>query len=232
MTTNYERAFAKRPDVYAAWLQLNGAIKAGMDLRRYELATLAAARRLRSSYCCLAHGTVLIENFGEPVREIAIDHRSAGLDELDIGVMDLAERVVEDATSIDDAYMQRLRKLGLSETEIMDVVLAAAARCFFSKTLDALDVRADGGIASWSRGCARRSSSAGPSPTLRECSEASRIRPATSSSRGTPLSPAETGCQPPPEVRGPPGHGGNSFNPSVERGSLDSPDCLLDLAQR
>ena len=26
-----------------------------MDLRRYELATLAAARQLRSSYCCLAH---------------------------------------------------------------------------------------------------------------------------------------------------------------------------------
>jgi alkylhydroperoxidase family enzyme len=143
MTTNYERAFAKRPDVYAAWLQLNGAIKAGMDLRRYGLATLAAARRLCSSYCCLARGTVLIESFREPVREIAVDHRSAGMDELDIGVMDLAERVVEDATSIDDAYLQRLRKLGLSETEIMDVVLAAAARCFFSKTLDALDVRAD-----------------------------------------------------------------------------------------
>jgi hypothetical protein len=56
MTTNYERAFAKRPDVFAAWQQLNGAIKAGMDLRRHELATLAAARRLRSSYCALAHG--------------------------------------------------------------------------------------------------------------------------------------------------------------------------------
>ena len=27
-----------------------------MDLRRYELATLAAARRLRSSYCSLAAG--------------------------------------------------------------------------------------------------------------------------------------------------------------------------------
>ena len=44
------------PSVYAAWRQLNGAIKAGMDLRRYELATVAAARRLRSSYCMLAHG--------------------------------------------------------------------------------------------------------------------------------------------------------------------------------
>jgi uncharacterized peroxidase-related enzyme len=141
--TNFERAFAERPEVLAAWVQLNTAIKAGMDLRRYELATLAAARRLRSSYCCLAHGTVLIEQFDEPVLEIALDHRAAGLDEVDVAVMDLAEQVVDDATSIDDADLQPLRDLGLSETEIMDVVLAAAARCFFSKTLDAIGVRAD-----------------------------------------------------------------------------------------
>jgi alkylhydroperoxidase family enzyme len=140
---NLERAFTERPEAYAAWVQLNGAIKARMDLRRYELATLAAARRLRSSYCCLAHGSVLVEQFGEPVREIALDHRAAGLDEIDVAVMDLAERVVDDATSIEDADLQRLRDLGLSEADIMDVVLAAAARCFFSKTLDALGVRAD-----------------------------------------------------------------------------------------
>ena len=143
MATNYERAFAQRPEVYRAWGQLTGAIKAGMDLRRYELATLAAARGLRSSYCCLAHGKVLLEQFGEPAREIALDHRAAGLDEVDVAVMDLAERVVDDATSIDDTDLQRLRDLGLSETEIMDVVLAAAARCFFSKTLDALGVLPD-----------------------------------------------------------------------------------------
>ncbi len=143
MPTNYEVAFAERPDVYAAWMQLNGSIKESMDLRRYELATLAAARRLRSSYCCLAHGTVLAERFGEPVREIALDHRAAGLDEVDVAVMDLAERVVDDATSIGDDDLRRLRDLGLSETEIMDVVLAAAARCFFSKTLDALGVLPD-----------------------------------------------------------------------------------------
>jgi alkylhydroperoxidase family enzyme len=143
VTTNYERAFAERQEVLAAWGQLNGAIKARMDLRRYELSTLAAARRLRSSYCSLAHGTVLLERFGEPVREIALDHRAAGLDEVDVAVMDLAEQVVDDATSIGDADLQRLRDLGLSEVEIMDVVLAAAARCFFAKTLDALGVRPD-----------------------------------------------------------------------------------------
>jgi alkylhydroperoxidase family enzyme len=145
MTTNFERAFADRPEVYAAWVALNGAIKQGMDLRRYELATLAAARRLRSSYCCLAHGRVLHEQFGEPVAEIVLDHRAAGLDEIDVAVMDLAERVVDDATGIGEAELEPLRDLGLSGTEIMDVILAAAARCFFSKTLDALGVEPDAG---------------------------------------------------------------------------------------
>jgi alkylhydroperoxidase family enzyme len=143
MTTNFERAFESRPEVYEAWGRLNGAVKAGMDLRRYELATFAAAQRLHSSYCSLAHGLVLRDRLGEPVLEIATDRDNAGLDEVDLAVMELAERVVDDATSIGDADLERLRGLGLSETEIMDVVLAAAARCFFSKTLDALGVLPD-----------------------------------------------------------------------------------------
>jgi alkylhydroperoxidase family enzyme len=141
--TNYERAFDERPEVYAAWRQLANAIQARMDLRRFELVTLAAAQRLRSSYCSLAHGKVLLERLGEPVREIALDRRAAGLDEVDLAVMDLAERVVDDATAIGDADLQRLRDLGLADAEIMDVVLAAAVRCFFSKTLDALGVLPD-----------------------------------------------------------------------------------------
>jgi hypothetical protein len=78
---------------------------------------------------------VLREIFGEPVRQIALDHRAAGLKDL------------------------RLRDLGLSETEIMDVVLAVAARCFFSKTLDALGVRADSAA-----------------PTIRKCGLRPRVR--------------------------------------------------------
>jgi hypothetical protein len=31
---------------------------------------------------------------------LLLDHRAAGLDEVDVAVMDLAERVVDDATSI------------------------------------------------------------------------------------------------------------------------------------
>ena len=65
---NFAAAFSARPDVYASWMQLNGAIKSNMDLRRYELATLAAARRLRSSYCALAHGTCSATGSSGPTR--------------------------------------------------------------------------------------------------------------------------------------------------------------------
>ncbi len=148
MPTNYENAFAERPDVYAAWQQLNAAIKSHLDLRRYELVTFAAARRLRSSYCCLAHGRVLMNKLNAPIREIAIDHHNAGLAPVEVAIMDLADKVAGDATSMSQADLQRLRDFGLADAEILDVVLAAAVRCFFSKTLDAMCVRADHEFAS------------------------------------------------------------------------------------
>lgn len=142
---NFTRAFSLRPTVYAAWRQLNGAIKSGMDLRRYELATVAAARRLRSSYCTLAHGSVLMDKFldADSVVAVVTDHRGAGLSATDVAVMDLADKVADDATAVQPADIERLRTAGLSDAEIVDVVLAAAARCFFSKTLDALGVEPD-----------------------------------------------------------------------------------------
>jgi alkylhydroperoxidase family enzyme len=142
MPMNMERAFEERPAVYAAWRGLVGAITENMELRRYELATFAAAQRLHSTYCSIMHGNILREQVGEDVVAIVNDRESA-LHEVDLAVMDLAERVVVDATSITQDDLQRLRDLGLTDADIMDVVLAAAARCFFSKTLDALCVQAD-----------------------------------------------------------------------------------------
>lgn len=148
--SNQTRLFAHRPKVHAAWEQLRTAVTENMDARRYELATVAAARELRSSYCVLAHGKVLIDRLSfEPaaVRDLVADHRAANLDDVDAAVMDLAEKVVRDATSVTEADIDRLRELGLSDPEILDVVLAAAARCFYSKTLDALGVEPDASYA-------------------------------------------------------------------------------------
>jgi uncharacterized peroxidase-related enzyme len=142
---NLTRLFALRPAVYQAWRQLSEAIKANMDLREYELATLAAARTLRSSYCALAHGKVLRDRFydADTVVGIATDHRRAGLAAADVAVMDFAGQVASDAASVTAADVAALRACGLSDTSILDVALAAAARCFFSTVLDAMGTEPD-----------------------------------------------------------------------------------------
>jgi len=132
---NYNRLFARRPAVYEAWRQLNGAIRSEMDLRRYELATVAAAQQLRSSYCSIAHGKVLVEKFGlRPGDEVSDEEQA---------VQELARKVAADALSVTDADYDRLRGFGLDDDGIFDVVLAAAARTFFCKAIDATGVQPD-----------------------------------------------------------------------------------------
>src|SRR5690348_283304 len=96
---NYTRVFANRPAVLEAWRALNGAVKASMDPRRYELATVAAALRLRSSYCALAHGKVLADQFDGPaaVSSIATAPDTAPLTPIDRAVMALADKVAAGA---------------------------------------------------------------------------------------------------------------------------------------
>ena len=141
---NYTRILALRPAVLRGWQGLNGAIK-GMDARRYEVATTAAALRLRSSYCALAHGDVLARNHmsADAVRALATGAESAELTEVDHAVARLADKVAAGAANMRPEDLDDLRALGFADDEVLDVVLAAAARCFFSTVLDAVGAQPD-----------------------------------------------------------------------------------------
>ena len=142
---NYAKVFGQRPAVYAAWKQLGGAIGGAMDPRRYELATLAAARVLRSSYCALAHGKILAEQFlgPETTRAVADGDADTVLDPVDAEIVRFATLVARDAAAVTAKDVDRLRAVGLSDEDILDVTLAVAARCFFSTVLEALGVQPD-----------------------------------------------------------------------------------------
>jgi uncharacterized peroxidase-related enzyme len=142
---NYAAAFATRPDVAEAWNTLNDAIRSHMDRRRYELVTIAAARAYRSTYCTAAHSKFLRDVCGDEstMRAVAAAPSGADLDAADRALVGFATHVADDASSITAADVQELRDHGLSDEEIVDVVLAASARAFFTKTLDALGVQAD-----------------------------------------------------------------------------------------
>ena len=63
---NWARAFSLRPAVMDGWAALLRSIQSNLPVRTYELATLAAARALRSTYCALAHGSVLADKVFDP----------------------------------------------------------------------------------------------------------------------------------------------------------------------
>lgn len=136
---NYTRAFSGRPEVYQGWLALKDAITSGMDARLYELATVAAATAIRSSYCSLAHGRLLATRYypAEKVIAIAADDPGDALDAADAAVIRFARKVAQEAEKITQEDVDQLHDLGFSDTDVFNVIVAAAARCFFSKVLDA-----------------------------------------------------------------------------------------------
>lgn len=145
---NWAVALGGRPAVLAAWQQLNVTIRDGMDRRRYELATIAAAQALRSTYCAIAHTWVLSQKLdlvaADELPQMLTDRaHAAGLSDVERAVMDFAEQVARDAAAVTEADVQRLRDLGLSDDDVLDVALAAGARCFFAAVLDAVGAQAD-----------------------------------------------------------------------------------------
>ena len=142
---NYTKAFSHRPDVMRGWQQLIGAVRSNMDLRIYELATLAAATGLRSSYCALAHGKVLVSKFysAPEVASIARDYATSGLAENEVALMAFAEKVATRANEITNSDVDELRSHGFTDAEIFDIAATAAARSFFSKLLDAMGAAPD-----------------------------------------------------------------------------------------
>jgi uncharacterized peroxidase-related enzyme len=142
---NWAKAFSLRPDVMSGWTALLRSIQSNLPVRTYELATLAAARALRSSYCSLAHGSVLATKVFDPVAVTAIMTGSpeSPLAPGEHAMMAFVEKVVVNADRITPEDIEGLRSHGYRDEEIFDVAAAAAARCFFSKLLDALGVQAD-----------------------------------------------------------------------------------------
>jgi len=147
---NHTQAFSARPDVLQGWLALKDAITSGMDPRLYELATVAAATAIRSSYCSLVHGNILATGYYPAEQVVSIagdgDETGAALDAADAAVVRFARKVAEEAEQITPEDVGELRRLGFSDADVFNVILAAAARCFFSKVLDATGTLPDAAL--------------------------------------------------------------------------------------
>ena len=143
---SYTQMMAINPEAHEAFEALVRAIVPSIGVRNFELATLAAARAIRSPHCLLAHGrkTLRAGAMDEAqLEKLARDHTAAGLSDADVAVMDFAERLSTDAASMTDADTQALRDVGFTDRQIVDIALSAGIRNYFSRVLQALAVPVD-----------------------------------------------------------------------------------------
>ncbi len=141
----FVQAFSHHPEAFSAWDRLVTTLYEGMDRRRCELATLAAARVMRSTCCSIAHGRTLRDRFFSPaeVTQIAVDHHHAGLEPVEVAIVDFAEKAANDPASIEADDVNVLKNFGLSDREIFDVVFAVAVRAFLTTLIESLGAQAE-----------------------------------------------------------------------------------------
>ena len=84
---------------------------------------------MHSSYCMLAHGKILRQQFYAPDQLAAIAQATTStvLAPMDQAIMHFAEQIVRDAAAISEADIQPLRDHSLTDAEIFDIAAAAAA---------------------------------------------------------------------------------------------------------
>ncbi len=90
----------------------------------------------------MQHGAALrAESFSpEQVAALAAgDYRGAGLSPADAAIAAFAAAVVTRSDELTQSDIDALRRHGLEDAEIFDVILAATARVFWSRTCDAID---------------------------------------------------------------------------------------------
>ena len=140
---SYTQAMAINPEAHEALEALIRAVVPSIGVRTFELATLGAARGIRSPHCLLAHGRKTLKAGAMDEAQLeraARDYTDADLSDADVAVMRFAERLSTDAASMTDADTQTLRDHGFSDRQIVDITLTAAARNYFSRALRALAV--------------------------------------------------------------------------------------------
>jgi uncharacterized peroxidase-related enzyme len=142
---NTSKVFSPRPEVLEAWRGFQGSIRKNLRLRRYELVTMAAAQALHCRYCVLAHGNILLKNgFSlEQLRALLTDYHIAGLEAVEVAMMDFARKISLHAYEMTSADVDALHAFGLDDLEIFDIVLTATMRSFASKTFGALGAEPD-----------------------------------------------------------------------------------------
>lgn len=136
------RCMTTRPDLLPAYTDFVEAVRRGftLSMREWKLITLVAARYVPSTHCSYVYAQQLVDDLGSKEAVIAVqrDFRRAGLPVKDVEMLTYAEKVVRAPQTIERVDIERLRRAGFEDRQIMDIALCAAFRCFIGRFFDAV----------------------------------------------------------------------------------------------
>lgn len=140
------RALAVRPEVANAQSALRDNLlgdASSLGKRRSDLIALAVSAINGCAYCATAHAGMMVarQDLSEDeVARLLKDWRALELDPADRAMLEFAEKLTFDPSSITDADIESLREAGLSDLNIYDAVLLTAYRNFINRVNDGLGV--------------------------------------------------------------------------------------------
>ena len=122
---NVMQAFAYRPHQYRAFFDYHDALVEHSPLSRGEIEMIIVAVSGTNDclYCVVAHGA-MVRIYGEDphlAEQLATDHRTADISEAHTAMLDVAVKLTESPTAIEESDLERLREHGFSDEEIWDI---------------------------------------------------------------------------------------------------------------
>lgn len=135
---NVFRVYSFRPERLSAWFshykQLHEPTE-NLSAAEREMIAVAVSMANGCLYCLVAHGAALREALGDPILadRITLDYKRAGLSAKLTAILDFAVRLTKTPLECLESDLERLRRLGLTEYEVWDVIEIAAMYNFTNR---------------------------------------------------------------------------------------------------
>lgn len=127
---NIFKTFAHSPAVLESYLNFSGALNnAKLPAKLREQIALAMAGKNTCDYCASAH-TVLGQKAGLDEAEIKKNLDAKATEEKSQAVLEFVAKVVDKKANVADADVEALRKAGLDDQEIVEVIATISLNMF------------------------------------------------------------------------------------------------------
>ncbi|HLG69511.1 MAG TPA: peroxidase-related enzyme [Chloroflexota bacterium] len=146
LVPNVFRVYAWRPERFLKWFSHFRDVmreSPGLSAADREMIGVVVSAENRCLYCTIAHGAELRQLLGDPVLAdtIATDYKRAGLDARRRAMCDFAVKLTRSPAAVEEADIQHLRDVGLTEEDVWDVAEVAAMFNFSNRMASATGMR-------------------------------------------------------------------------------------------